>query len=376
MTTCWSLSTEQEARFEQLYRAWLTHALRVERMLLDATAALDHAGIASRVLKGVALAHTVYDDPGDRVFGDVDLLVPGIAADAFRRGAGGRARRRAPAARAATGVRRPLRQGGDAPGREPRARSAPHVRRGRVRAHRAPRRPLRAAVPVSRSGSPSSKRSRCRSGCSTRATRRRSATGRRGSMSLRDVAQLVLREQPNLVDVLLMARSWQCEPVVARAVDLAWDELALDPSTRRSSSGRDASSRRAHQRRMLAWHEGPARAFTRQVAAVLVLRGTSEPARLPSGDRVPAALVSRARVASRRRPLPARRGTASSNDRAHVYVTRGYHALALDFALAVEDDDARALLRAGCSTGSPNPRRPPPSTASNRTGRRRRRRRR
>ena len=38
---------------------------------------VDRAGIESRVLKGVALAHTAYDDPADRVFADVDLLVPG-----------------------------------------------------------------------------------------------------------------------------------------------------------------------------------------------------------------------------------------------------------------------------------------------------------
>src|SRR3954471_24417409 len=72
-----SLTSEQTAELEQLWRASLTHDVRVERMLLRAVGALDRAGIDSRVLKGVALAHTVYDDPATRVFGDVDLLVPG-----------------------------------------------------------------------------------------------------------------------------------------------------------------------------------------------------------------------------------------------------------------------------------------------------------
>ena len=93
-------------------------------------------------------------------------------------------------------------------------------------------------------------------------------------VSLRDVAQLVHREKPNLVDVLLMAREWRCEPVVARAVNLAWDELQLTSEPPVVQWARRFEPT-AYQRRMLAWHEGPARAFTRQVAAVLVLRGTA-----------------------------------------------------------------------------------------------------
>jgi len=94
-------------------------------------------------------------------------------------------------------------------------------------------------------------------------------------ISLRDLAQVVHRERPNLVDVLLMAREWQCEPIVARAILLAWDTLALtaDPPIVAWARGFTPS---AHQRRMLAWHEGPARAFTRQAAAVLVLQGAGE----------------------------------------------------------------------------------------------------
>ncbi len=42
-----------------------------------AVAALHDIGIPMRVIKGVAIAHLDYDDPGDRHFGDVDVLVRG-----------------------------------------------------------------------------------------------------------------------------------------------------------------------------------------------------------------------------------------------------------------------------------------------------------
>ena len=50
-------------------------ALGLERELLLTHEALEKAGIAHRVLKGHAWAHTVYPDPSWRAFGDVDLLV-------------------------------------------------------------------------------------------------------------------------------------------------------------------------------------------------------------------------------------------------------------------------------------------------------------
>ena len=46
-------------------------------------------------------------------------------------------------------------------------------------------------------------------------------------VALHDVAQLVLRERPHLIDVLMMARHWRCEALVARAATTAWQELQL-----------------------------------------------------------------------------------------------------------------------------------------------------
>jgi hypothetical protein len=49
--------------------------LRLERLLLETTAALRRSGVTYRALKGPVLAHTVYSDPSLRSFGDIDVLV-------------------------------------------------------------------------------------------------------------------------------------------------------------------------------------------------------------------------------------------------------------------------------------------------------------
>src|SRR5919204_985360 len=54
------LTDDQRDDVELMFRSWLTHALRAERVLIDATIVLDRAGIDSRVLKGPALAPTPY----------------------------------------------------------------------------------------------------------------------------------------------------------------------------------------------------------------------------------------------------------------------------------------------------------------------------
>jgi len=65
----------QRAQVATQWDAWLAHAVRVERLTLDVLATLDATQIGAIVLKGVALAHASYPDPSARVFGDVDLLV-------------------------------------------------------------------------------------------------------------------------------------------------------------------------------------------------------------------------------------------------------------------------------------------------------------
>jgi hypothetical protein len=59
-----------------LHRQWCAHDLRLERLLVVAADRLDAEGIDLVVLKGPALAHRHYPDPSQRLFGDLDLLVP------------------------------------------------------------------------------------------------------------------------------------------------------------------------------------------------------------------------------------------------------------------------------------------------------------
>jgi len=66
----------QHEQLDPVWQGWLGHALRVERLATRVVAGLDDAGIPTRILKGMALAHTSYPDPAARVFGDVDVLVP------------------------------------------------------------------------------------------------------------------------------------------------------------------------------------------------------------------------------------------------------------------------------------------------------------
>jgi hypothetical protein len=259
---------------EAMARAWFGHDLRLERLLLCARTRLRASGIESRVLKGVALAHTAYREPGMRVFGDVDVLVPSgrvheavaILEDEL----------------ATSRVQPELRPGFDERfGKEVMLRAdgleldlhrifvegalglsiatddlfAPPYRFGmggeELEALPMPQRLLHACYAA--------------------------ALGDRSPrlISLRDIAQLVLYERPNLADVLLMARRWQCESVVARAVSSAWDRLALlDRPPIVEWAARYSPSRR--ERLLLAAHEGPARAFTRHLAALVVLPGVRD----------------------------------------------------------------------------------------------------
>lgn len=70
------LAPAQRAELGAVHRDAMLGVLEIERALLHAVAALRRAGIDHRVLKGAFAAHTLYDDPAERIYGDVDLLVP------------------------------------------------------------------------------------------------------------------------------------------------------------------------------------------------------------------------------------------------------------------------------------------------------------
>jgi hypothetical protein len=265
---------EQREKVEEELRSWLAHDVRIEQLLLRALSALEAEGIPSRVLKGVALAHTAYPRPESRVFGDVDLLVPS--------GEVGRAVTTLERTFGVTREQPELRPGFDERfGKEVLLRCDEDLE---LDLHRvfvegalgltirtadlfAPpyRFPLAgyelAALPMPQ---------RLLHACYA------AALGdwppRLGS--LRDVAQIVLRESPHLVDVLLMAQAWQCQLVVARAIRLASEELGLlDRPAIVEWAYRYRPGRKEEV--VLAAHEGPARAFTRHLAALLVLPGVA-----------------------------------------------------------------------------------------------------
>jgi hypothetical protein len=287
------LPDETFTALEQLELGWLGHDLRLERLVLRARTRLHAEGIASRVLKGVALAHSVYREPSMRVFGDVDLLVPSDrvldAVDVLEDEL------------ATTRVQPELRPGFDERfGKEVLLKPdgleldvhrvfvegalgltidtadlfAPPYRFGlggeELEALPMPQRLLHACYAAALGDWPPR------------------------LISLRDVAQLVVSERPNLVDVLLMARRWQCEAVVARAVSTAWDRLALtDRAPIVDWAERYEPSRR--DRLLLAAHEGPARAFTRHLAALVVLPGVRDRVAYATAIALPAPEYLRAR---------------------------------------------------------------------------------
>lgn len=69
------LTDEQVDALLALHRDGMTWCLKAEQKLLRLADAFEAEGIGYAVLKGPALAHTVYEEPCLRPFGDLDLLV-------------------------------------------------------------------------------------------------------------------------------------------------------------------------------------------------------------------------------------------------------------------------------------------------------------
>lgn len=75
-------SSPSLARLEIAHRHATMRVLMLERVLLSVVDILGAGGIASRILKGPAVARTLYADPAVRTFLDIDLLVPARDLDA------------------------------------------------------------------------------------------------------------------------------------------------------------------------------------------------------------------------------------------------------------------------------------------------------
>jgi len=70
-----SLSGQQTEELLESQRELMLQALAMERKLLVLDEAFGRAGVDFILLKGSALAHSVYPDPSWRPFGDLDLMV-------------------------------------------------------------------------------------------------------------------------------------------------------------------------------------------------------------------------------------------------------------------------------------------------------------
>jgi hypothetical protein len=72
-----TFSSEQAEELLEHHRDAMLQVLALERHLVTLSAALEDAGVEMVLLKGSALAHTVYPDPSWRPFADLDFLVRG-----------------------------------------------------------------------------------------------------------------------------------------------------------------------------------------------------------------------------------------------------------------------------------------------------------
>lgn len=74
-TGAMEITSQQEEELFARHRSAMIHVLELERTLLALGQTLRAAGVRYTVLKGPALAHTMYPDPSWRPFSDLDLLV-------------------------------------------------------------------------------------------------------------------------------------------------------------------------------------------------------------------------------------------------------------------------------------------------------------
>ncbi len=253
------------------WEAWLAHAVRVERVLLEILDALEPEPVTILALKGLALAHTSYPEPDARVFGDVDVLVaPGglhRAADALVRTFGG------------TRAEPELRPGfDDRFGREAMVR----VRNIEIDLHRT----FVNGAYGSRIGleslfaAPDEVTIGDR-GVPVPAPAHRLLHAAYAStlsdwpprlIAYRDLAQVITHDDPAPETVLATAEAWRAEAVLAAGITDAWRTLRLtDRPALLEWADRYRATRR--DRVLMAASRGPARGYTSQLTSVIAIPG-------------------------------------------------------------------------------------------------------
>ena len=261
---------------EELDDSWQAEALGMERLLVAVVGALTEAGIDSRLIKGPALAHTVYPEASWRTFADLDIVVRGEQL--------GEARRLLTETFQAQDPLPEVRPGFDA---EFAKDVMLRIDRTEIDLHRtvAPG-PFGMRVPTDELfDSPTEF---ALAGTTLR-TLSPTATfvqvcynAALGDvpprlMSLRDVAQVQHHHQLAVDDIVKLADRWGGTAVVASAVTQAWETLELDPtelSTWAASyepSWLDA--------KLLAASVSQQRSYTRALASVAAIKGPRAKAR-------------------------------------------------------------------------------------------------
>jgi Uncharacterised nucleotidyltransferase len=191
------LEPESRAALELQLRAHYAHDLAVEQSLLRVVAELGHSGIDVRVTGPIALARTAYAGVGLRVLDDVHVLV--ATEDV------------ASATKLVDGL-----------GADDHAVFVHSLPFPRSEVFVPPYRFPLAGFELQALPMPQRLLQLCVSP---------ETPARRGQqVHLRDIAEVVVRERPNLIDVLLLARAWACEAQLATAIVRAWEVLA--PSDR------------------------------------------------------------------------------------------------------------------------------------------------
>lgn len=220
------VTPEQRQEARDAHRSSMWVALALERTLLGAAQVLTAHEVDHRVLKGPALAHLAYPEPADRSFADVDLLVPSHSFDA------------AVAALATAGVhRRSAQLRPDFDRRFAKGVTLITPDGYEIDLHRTfAAGPFGmwvdldelfttssafglAGVPLLGLGPEERFLHACYHAAIGDAVPR--------LVSVRDVAQLLLRTELDLGRVSQLARTWKAEAVVARAVSLAWATFQL-----------------------------------------------------------------------------------------------------------------------------------------------------
>jgi Uncharacterised nucleotidyltransferase len=293
---------DQQAAAREAHERALAVELVLERLLLTTIHQLDAANIAARVLRGPAVAHSVYREPGLRSFADVDVLVDSRGYDA------------ALALLCAHGARRRY--------QEPRKCFKRRFGKG--------------VCPRSRV--PSASRSTCTwtfvagpfgLAVDTGTLFESSTTFRLGGQELRGLDPeprfldscfhaALGRKQPRLVDLRDVAemilcapldaervrarcRAWRCGVVVQRAIGLAWDAFALASTPEVVRWARSQERSEFEQRALRAYVSADRSYASQAVAGLQAVRSPRAKVRYATALLVPNRAYVRIREGSYRR---------------------------------------------------------------------------